>query len=227
MRTGLPGAPSPHPIGLRLPAVYLEYEFLQRFTEALDEVLAPVLLTLDSFPAYLDPHTAPDDILEWLAGWVALALDDSWTDAQRRALVATAVQLHRWRGTKRGLVAHVQLLTGATVEIADNGGCTWSAVPGAAPPGASAPLIDVVVRTSPAHRVDTAQIRSLIADALPAHVPVTVRAVAVGRARVGPDDPPPGSAPPAPPQQRTPPPPQPPQGPPGQRPMPPPMPPAP
>ena len=125
----------------------------------------------------------------------------------------------RWRGTKRGLVAHVQLLTGATVEIADNGGCTWSAVPGAAPPGASAPHIDVVVRTSPAHRVDTAQIRSLIADALPAHVPVTVRAVAVGRARVGPDDPPPAA--PAPPQQRTPPatPPS------GQRPMPPPMPP--
>lgn len=189
MRTGLPHLPTAHPIGHTLPAVYHEHEFVQQFTAALDEVLAPVLTTLDCFAAYLDPDTAPEDFLDWLAGWVALSLDDSWTLPQRRRLVAEAVQLHRWRGTRRGLAQHVELLTGGTVEVADNGGCSWSPRSGSAPPGTPVPRIEVTVRSRADKRMDTERIRRLIADSLPAHVPVTVRSerAAVGRARVGPD----------------------------------------
>jgi len=189
MRAGLPHPPTPHPIGHTLPAVYHEHEFVQQFTAALDEVLAPVLMTLDCFAAYLDPDTAPEDFLDWLAGWVALSLDDSWTPAQRRRLVAEAVQLHRWRGTRRGLAQHVELLTGGAAEVVDNGAVSWSPRSGGKPPGTPAPRIEVTVRTRPGRRVDTERIRRLIADSLPAHVPVTVRAeqAAVGRARVTPD----------------------------------------
>jgi phage tail-like protein len=189
MRTGLDQAPTAHPIGQRLPAVYQEHQFVQQLTEALDEVLAPVLLTLDSFAAYLDPHLAPEDFLDWLAGWVAYPLDDAWPAAQRRALVAEAVQLHRWRGTRRGLAKHVELLTRGTVEVVDNGGCGWSPHPGTDPPGTARPRIEVTVRTRAGAQVDPAVIRTLIVDSLPAHVPVTVRAetVAVGRARVSRD----------------------------------------
>jgi phage tail-like protein len=186
MRTGLDQAPTAHPIGQTLPAVYQEYEFVQQLTAALDEVLAPALLTLDSFAAYLDPHLAPEDFLDWLAGWVAYPLDDEWPLAQRRALVAEAVQLHRWRGTRRGLAKHVELLTGGTVEVVDTGGCGWSPHPGSRLPGTPEPRIEVTVRTRAGAPVDPARIRTLIVDSLPAHVPVTVRAesVAVGRARV-------------------------------------------
>jgi phage tail-like protein len=189
MRGGLDEPPTPHPIGHTLPAVYQEHEFVQRLTAALDEVLAPVLLTLDSFAAYLDPHTAPQDFLDWLAGWVALSLDDTWTPSQLRALVAEAVELHRWRGTRKGLAKHVELLTGATVEVVDNGGTGWSPRPGAPPPGTPVPRIQVTVRTRSDTSVDTVRIRKMIVDSLPAHVPVSVRAetVAVGRARVNPD----------------------------------------
>jgi len=189
MRTGLDQAPTALPIGQTLPAVYQEHEFVLQLTDALDEVLAPVLLTLDSFAAYLDPHLTPADFLDWLAGWVAYPLDDTWPLAQRRALVAEAVQLHRWRGTRRGLAKHVELLTGGTVEVVDNGGCGWSPRPGAEPPGTPVPRIEVTVRTRAGVRVDPARIRTLIVDSLPAHVPVTVRAetVAAGRARVNRD----------------------------------------
>ncbi len=189
MRTGLDEAPTAHPIGQALPAVYQEHEFVQRLTDALDEVLAPVLLTLDSFAAYIDPHLAPEDFLDWLAGWVAYPLDDSWTPARRRALVAEAVQLHRWRGTRRGLVKHVELLTGGTVEVVDTGGCSWSPRPGSKPPGSPVPRIEVTVRARAGAPIDPARIRTLIVDSLPAHIPVTVRAenAAVGRARVNPD----------------------------------------
>lgn len=189
MRTGIDKAPSSHPIGHALPAVYQEHEFVQQFTAALDEVIAPILLTLDCFAAYLDPHTAPDDFLDWLAGWVALSLDDTWTLPQRRALVTEAVQLHRWRGTRRGLAKHVELLTGGTVEVVDNGGAGWSPRPDTAPPGTPVPHIDVTVRGRFDKAVDTERIRRLIVDSLPAHVPFTVRAenTPVGRARVRPD----------------------------------------
>src|SRR4051794_35664644 len=112
MRNGVSSLPTPHPIGDRLPAIYLQDDFTQRFTEALDAVLAPVFATLDSFSGYLDPRLAPDDFLDWLAGWVALDLDERWTPLQRRALVANAVELHRRRGTRRGLAAHVRMITG-------------------------------------------------------------------------------------------------------------------
>jgi phage tail-like protein len=189
MRTGLVEQPTAQPIGQALPAVYQEYEFVQQLTGALDEVLAPVLLTLDCFAAYIDPHLAPEDFLDWLAGWVAYPLDDTWTLPQRRALVAEAVQLHRWRGTRRGLAKHVELLTGGTVEVVDNGGCGWSPRPGGAPPGSPVPYIEVTVRARGDAPIDPVRLRTLIVDSLPAHVPVTVRAetVAVGRARVKPD----------------------------------------
>ena len=129
MRSGVHGLPIAHPIGERLPAVYAEDDFAQRMTSALDDVLAPVFATLDCLPDYFDPILAPPDFVEWLSEWVAFSLDEGWTLAQRRALVADAVELHRLRGTARGLEKHVRLLTLGDVEIVDTGACTVSARP--------------------------------------------------------------------------------------------------
>ncbi|HKT00643.1 MAG TPA: phage tail protein [Rugosimonospora sp.] len=185
MRKGIAGLPTAHPIGHNLPAVYLDDDFTQRLTAACDEVLAPVLTTLDCFAAYLDPRLAPPDLLDWLAEWVALAVDDSWPEQQRRELIANGVELHRWRGTRRGLAAHVELLTGAEVEVVDSGGCTWSPRPEGPLPGESRPWIEIRVRVSSVAAVDSKRLVATVTDALPAHVPATVRVVGVGRARVG------------------------------------------
>lgn len=174
MRANLADLPTPHPIGERLPGIYLDDDFTQRFTAAFDAVLAPVFLTLDCFAGYLDPDLAPPDFLDWLADWVALELDESWTVEQRRELIRHAVQLHRRRGTRRGVEAHVRLLTGGEVEVSDSGGCAFSDSPNGTLPGSSPARVVVRVRVADPAAVDQPRLRGAVADAVPAHVSVTV-----------------------------------------------------
>jgi phage tail-like protein len=176
-RDGVPGLPTPLPIAERLPAVYLDDDFTVRLTGALDEVLAPIFLTLDCFAGYLDPRLAPEDFVSWLADWVAFPVDESWTAGQRRELVAHAVQLHRWRGTKRGLAEHVKLLTGGDVDIADSGLCAWSDRAGGPLPGDGPPQVMVRVRVPDVSAVDQRRLRQVVVELVPAHVHVGVDVV--------------------------------------------------
>jgi phage tail-like protein len=173
MRAGLHGLPVAHPIGERLPGVYAEDDFAQRMTSALDDVLAPVFATLDCFPDYLYPILAPADFVDWLSGWVAFSLDEGWTLAQRRALVANAVELHRWRGTTRGLAAHVRLLTLGDVQIVDSGSCTVSSTP-TAPVSSPDAHVEVRVAVADPRTIDEPRLLSAIAEAVPAHVTVSL-----------------------------------------------------
>jgi hypothetical protein len=133
-----------------------------------------VFATLDGLAGYLDPWLAPADFLDWLANWVALDTDESWTPAQRRELVANAVELHRWRGTRRGLAAHVHLLTGGDVDVVDSGGCTSSDRPDGPLPGTSPALATLRVRVARPETVDLHRLRAVAGAAVPAHVAVTV-----------------------------------------------------
>jgi phage tail-like protein len=177
MRGGLTGLPVAYPIGERLPGVYAEDDFAQRMTSALDDVLAPVFATLDCFPDYFDPILAPADFVDWLSGWVAFSLDEGWSLPQRRALVANAVELHRWRGTTRGLVAHVRLLTLGEVEIVDSGSCTVSGVPSASVPDPAA-HVEVRVSIADPSTIDQPRLLSAITEAVPAHVRVSLTLLA-------------------------------------------------
>ena len=180
MRADIANLPTPHPIAERLPGVYLDDDFTTRLTAALDAVLAPVMVTLDCFADYLDPRLAPEDFVDWLAGWVAFAVDESWSVQQRRELVANAVQLHRWRGTKRGLAAHVRLLTGGEVDIADSGVCAWSDRPGGPIPGDGPPQVRVRVRVADPNTIDQRRLYAAIVELVPAHVGVSVHVAAEG-----------------------------------------------
>ena len=126
MRGAVPGLASPHPLGHTLPGLYAEDSFAQRLCQGLDEMLAPVLATLDCLPAYLDPGTTPADLLKWLAGWVGMADAAELPEARRRELVAEAAQLYVWRGTPATIMSIVELTTGQTPEIVESGGTTWS-----------------------------------------------------------------------------------------------------
>lgn len=170
MRAAVPGLPTPHPLIDQLPAVYLEQDFLRRFLEALDDVLAPVLLTIDNVPAYLDHRTAPDDFLDWLAGWVAVAPhEDSPTD-HRRTAVRGAVARHARRGTLGGLTDAVRLETGTEPEIVESGGTAWSTTPHSPLPGRAVPWVTVRVREAEGRPLDRVRLEELIGTEVPAHV---------------------------------------------------------
>ncbi len=170
----IPGLATPHPLGGLLPALYAEDGFAQRLTSAFDEVLAPVLATLDNISAYVDPQLAPPDFLEWLAGWVGVALDETWPLERQRALVSEMVRMYGRRGTVEGLRDLLEIQTGAAVEIEENGGCTWSAVPGGALPGTPEPLLVVRVHADPS---ELARLDAIVAAAKPAHVPHRIEVV--------------------------------------------------
>ncbi|MFF9343918.1 MULTISPECIES: phage tail protein [unclassified Streptomyces] len=175
MRADVPGLPSPHPLIDLLPAVYLEHGFLARFLAGLDEVLAPVLLTMDNLPAHLDPRTAPEDFLDWLAGWVAVEPREGGPPERRRAAVLGAVDRHRTRGTLHGLAEALRLETGgARVEIAESGGTVWSPTPGTPFPGAPRPWVTVRVGLPDPGRADRARLEELITAEIPAHVGFTL-----------------------------------------------------
>ncbi|MFE3248651.1 phage tail protein [Streptomyces sp. NPDC059209] len=170
MRAAVPGLPTPHPLIDQLPAVYVEQDFLRRFLAALDDVLAPVLLTIDNVPAYLDHRTAPDDFLEWLASWVAVEPhEDSATD-HRRAAVRGAVARHARRGTVGGLADAVRLETGTEPEIAESGGTAWSTSPNTPLPGGAVPWVTIRVRAAEGRPLDRGRLEELIETEVPAHV---------------------------------------------------------
>ncbi|MDQ3151337.1 MAG: phage tail protein [Actinomycetota bacterium] len=177
MRGLIAGLSSPHPLGLWLPGLYADDGFTQRLVSAFDEVLAPIFATLDCLPAYLDPQLAPEDFLDWLADWVGLPMDESWTIEQRRELVSTAVELHSWRGTRRGIAEHIRLVIGGEVEITESGAASWSARPQTPLPGADTPALHVRVRVPDPAAVDHRKLDALVAGVKPAHLPHTVEVV--------------------------------------------------
>jgi phage tail-like protein len=105
-----------------LPAIYQELasllpSYLYPFEERID-TLRSLLGAIDN---YVTPGMTPaDDFLPWLAGWVALTLDDEWEENRRRQLISQAVELYRWRGTVTGMRRFLELYTGlplARIEV--------------------------------------------------------------------------------------------------------------
>ncbi|HSK96994.1 MAG TPA: phage tail protein [Euzebyales bacterium] len=169
---------TPFPIVEQLPGMLQDDPMTREFTAGLDDVWASALVALDNLHAYLDPRTAPADFLIWLASWVGVALDENWPEHRQRALVSRAVELYHWRGTAKGIRALVALYTGIEPEIADSGGVRWSLAPGEPAPGQARPKVAIRLRAAEPDRIDTARLRVLVADAVPAHVPFTIEVVA-------------------------------------------------
>ncbi|WP_328667502.1 phage tail protein [Streptomyces sp. NBC_00322] len=163
----VPGLGTRHPLGAQLPGVYADDDLVQRLTDALDEVLAPVLGVLDSLPAYFDPRLAPDDFLALLAAWVGAEGE-----------VRGAVPGHATRGTAKGLAEQIRQVFGVTAEIEESGGTVWSATALTALPGAPQPHLTVRLRVPDAESVDEAAVSALVARNRPVHLPFTLEVVA-------------------------------------------------
>ncbi|MBE9138584.1 phage tail protein [Nodosilinea sp. LEGE 07088] len=99
-----------------LPAIFQSSEVVSRFLALIEQAFDPTVQTADSLWAYLDPLTAPEALLPFLAHWVAWPLDRRWSIPQQRRLLRHAVQLYRWRGTRYGLRLFLHIYTGLPLE---------------------------------------------------------------------------------------------------------------
>jgi phage tail-like protein len=170
MRGTLDGLPTPRPLAATLPAMLREDPMARGLCDGLDEVLAPVLLSLDAFPAYLDLATTPDDMVPWLAQWVGMSVDLGEDLDRQRELLGSAGALHAIRGTRRGIELAVQAATGMPAEVVETGSASWSDTPGGALPGDPQPAVVVVVRPEPDAYVDADRLDALVEALKPAHV---------------------------------------------------------
>jgi phage tail-like protein len=164
------GLESPHPIAPTLPSVFQDDELTLRLVAAFDDSIAPVLVTLDSLHAYVDPALCPHDFLDWVASWIGLVPDENWTIERRRALAMRAVPIYRLRGTVAGLIGHVELLFGERPEVVDSGGVAWGVTPCTEMPCSPEPRVTVRVGVPRDVRVDFERLQALIAAETPAHV---------------------------------------------------------
>jgi phage tail-like protein len=180
LRGTVEGLPTARPIVEMLPAALQEDEFCRRMVAALDEVIAPVFTTLDCFDAYLDADLAPDDFVDWIASWVGLDIDETWSLERRRTLIKNAAILYRIRGTAAGLAAHLALYAGATPTISDNGGCEWSQTPDSPFPGVARPRIDVRLVVDDDTGIRRGTVNRIVDACRPAHIPCSVEIVVGG-----------------------------------------------
>ena len=169
-----PGLPVRHRLGDALPAMFLEDEFVQRFCDGLDEVLAPVPSALDNFTAILSPELTAPDFLDWLGTWVGVDVDRTVPVERQRQMVAKAAILYRRRGTAGGLADLVELFIGVRPDVIDGGGVGWSLAPGQDLPGRpGAPLV-VRLPMRPPNETVISRLDALISANKPGHVPHVV-----------------------------------------------------
>ena len=110
-----------------LPALYQESDFGMRFIGALESVLDPIVAILDALPAHFDPELAPRDVLDLLAAWLGVQLDEGQSMAARRELLRNAAELGRRRGTLGGLQLALSLaFPNLPLRVEDQGGVVWS-----------------------------------------------------------------------------------------------------
>jgi phage tail-like protein len=102
-----------------LPGLYREDEFAGWFLRIFEDILKPIESVIDNIAFYIDPETTPQSFLHWLASWVGLVLDERWPEFRRRQLINKAIELYRWRGTKRGVTEFLRIYTGTIPQIID------------------------------------------------------------------------------------------------------------
>jgi phage tail-like protein len=99
-----------------LPDLYRDVDFVGRFLKVFEQTFEPTVHTLDTLWAHLDPLTAPTALLPFLAHWVGWAFDAPIHPLRQRFLIRHAMQIYRWRGTRRGLRFYLHLATGLPLD---------------------------------------------------------------------------------------------------------------
>jgi phage tail-like protein len=111
-----------------LPSIYQQEpqrEFLERFLALYNSVHGPLEFDIATLSRRFDAGSAPSDgypsWIEWLSGWLAFDLKESWPDAKKRQYLADAFELYGWRGTIEGLRRYLKIYAGVNARIEEAG----------------------------------------------------------------------------------------------------------
>ena len=99
-----------------LPIVYQEVDYIHRFIKIFEQAFDPVVNSFTSMWAHLDPLTAPQALLPFLAHWVDWSIDSQLDLTHQRRLIRRAVEIYRCRGTRKGLRFYLHLYTGLPLD---------------------------------------------------------------------------------------------------------------
>lgn len=146
-----------------LPPCYQDDIFMGRFLIIFESILDPLERMIDRVDHYLDPRLAPEPLLPWLASWVDLVLNEKWPLERRRALIRSAAELYRWRGTRRGLTEYIKIYTGVEPTIIEPG------PPDNNPSGLPPHVFKVVIGVRDPSLVDRDLLEAIIQAEKPAH----------------------------------------------------------
>jgi phage tail-like protein len=101
-----------------LPGIY-HSDFASRYLAIFEAIITPIEWNIDNFDLFLDPDTAPDEFLPWLANWFEIPFDSTWSSEQRRILLSEAGEIYARRGTRWALSRVLEIYTGCLPVIND------------------------------------------------------------------------------------------------------------
>jgi len=100
-----------------LPAVYqddpVSAHFLDRYLANVEGFFTVLEGQIANVQELFDPRVIPSDYLDWLASWVSIALDPSWSDQTRRLVLQNVPKMLWERGTPAGIVRAIRLMLDA------------------------------------------------------------------------------------------------------------------
>jgi phage tail-like protein len=110
-----------------LPAVYQDDDLAMRFVGSFEYVLDPIAALLDGLPEHFHPDYASRPVLDLLAAWLGLDIDEERGLSERREAVRMAGELARRRGTVKGMELTLKLnFPEVPLRVEDEGGVRWS-----------------------------------------------------------------------------------------------------
>lgn len=106
-----------------LPEVYVREEksrsFLERYLGIFSSPYEDRTERIEHFAEQMDPDSAKEEFLPWLAQWLALEDASVWSSEKLRYLLKNAMKLYQCRGTKAYLKEMLRLYTGREAYVVE------------------------------------------------------------------------------------------------------------
>jgi phage tail-like protein len=113
----------PETYSAHLPVIYRakapDPELLERFLALFESGFADVEAEIAGLGRHFDVAATPASWLPWLAGWLGLELEETWSAERRRRALAGAFAADGRRGTVAGLQEALRFATGVEARIAE------------------------------------------------------------------------------------------------------------